>query len=76
MYPFYKVLLIGEKEGKAQESIQSSTAPDPGQCTGKLQNTRKHHKQENQKVSPFLTDDLDAAINSHGSKSKTNTNSK
>ena len=32
---------------------QSSTTPDPGHRMGKWPNTRKHHIQESQEVSPF-----------------------
>ena len=32
--------------GKDQESIQSSTTPDPGYHMGKWQNTIKHQKRE------------------------------
>ena len=39
-------------------------------------NTRKHHKQESQEVSPFPTGDHKAARNSHDSMAKTNTNNK
>ena len=40
------------KEGKNQESIQSSTTPDPGYCMGKWKYTlRKSHIQESQEVS-------------------------
>ena len=35
-----------EKGGKDQESVQSSTTPDPGYHMGKWQNTIKHHKRE------------------------------
>ena len=40
-----------KKEGKDQESIQSNTTPEPGHHKGNLQNTIKHHIQENQEVS-------------------------
>ena len=43
-----------KQEGKDQDSIQSSTTPDPGLRMGKSdKNTRKHHIQESQEVSPF-----------------------
>ena len=35
-----------KKGSKDQESIQSSTTPDPGYHMGKWQSTIKHHKQE------------------------------
>ena len=35
-------------------------------------NTRKHHIQDSQEVSPFPTDDLKAASNRHSSMAKTN----
>ena len=35
-----------KKDGKYQESIQSSTTPDLGYHMGKWQNTIKRHKQE------------------------------
>ena len=40
-------------EGKNQKKIQSSTTLDPGERMGSYNNTRKHHTQEIQKVSPF-----------------------
>ena len=42
-----------KKEDKDQNSIQSSTTPDPGHHMRKLQNTRKHLTQNNQEASPF-----------------------
>ena len=44
-------------EGKPQKSIQSSTTTDQRHHMGKLQNTRKHHTQESQEISPFLAGD-------------------
>ena len=41
------------EEDKNQESIKSSTTPDPGHHIGKLQKHRKHNLQESQAVSPF-----------------------
>ena len=52
-----------KQEGKDQESIQSSTTPDPGHHIGKGQNTRKYHIQESQEVSPFPAGDHKAAMN-------------
>ena len=50
---FFHVSPYKCKEGKDQESIQSSTTPDPRHHMGKGQNTRKHHTHESQEVSPF-----------------------
>ena len=44
------------EEGKDQESIQSSTIPDPEQRMGKRQkHTRKHNTKESQEVYPLLS---------------------
>ena len=51
--------LHSKEEGKDQESIQSSTEHH----VGKWQNTRKHHIQESQEVSPFPAGDHKAAMN-------------
>ena len=56
-----------KEEAKDKESIQSSTTPDQGLHMGKRQNTRKHHIQENQGVSPFLAGDHKAAMDRHDS---------
>ena len=37
--------------------------PDPGHHMGKWQNTKKHHIQESQEVSPFPAGDHKAAMN-------------
>ena len=49
------------EEGKDQESIQSSTTPDPGYCMRKCKYTRNHNLQESQEISPFLAGDHKAA---------------
>ena len=54
-----------KEEGKDQESIQSSTTPDPGHHMGKRKNAGKHHIQESQEVSPFPTGDHNVAGNRH-----------
>ena len=46
--------LKSKEEGKAQESIQSSTIPDQAQLMGRCdKNTRIHHTQASQEASPF-----------------------
>ena len=60
---FYKVTIAQKKVsirrkiriyGKDQESIQSSTTPDPGYLTnGKVATVQKDIKNESQEVSPF-----------------------
>ena len=40
--PLTKQLLESKKDGKDQEKIQSSTAPDPGYHMGKYQEYNKH----------------------------------
>ena len=44
---YFYVSNKSKEEGRDQESIQSSTTPDPGH----LMNTRKHHTQKNQELS-------------------------
>ena len=56
--PFSYLPKQSKKEAKYQESIQSRTTPDPGHRMGNVQNIRKHHIQECQKVSPFPTGDI------------------
>ena len=51
-----------KKEGKDQESIQSSTTPDPGYPWESNKLTIRHHK-ESQEVSPFPAGDHKATIN-------------
>ena len=60
-------LLFGEfslskEEGKYQESIQSSTTPDPGVVLDCL-DSWKHHVQQSQAFSHFLAGDHKAAMN-------------
>ena len=63
-----KFIIYGsKKEYKDQESIQSSTTPDPWESDKK---TRKHHIQKGQEVSPFPTGDNKGARNRHGSMAK------
>ena len=64
-------VMCREEEDKDQESIQSSTTPDPRNHMGKRQNTRKHHTQESQDVSSFPAGDHKAARNGQDSIIKT-----
>ena len=41
-----KTAIQSKKDGKDQETIQSSTTPDPGYHMGKLQKYSKHLQQE------------------------------
>ena len=67
-------MTVSKKADKDQESIQSSTTPDPGHHMGKR---RKHHKQESpHEVSPFPADDHKAARNRQDSITKTITKHK
>ena len=66
-----RFLLRGVKGCKNQESLQSTTTPDPGHHMGKSQNTKKHHIQDSQEVSPFLAGDHKAAMNRQESITKT-----
>ena len=59
--------LQSKKEGKDQESIQSSTKPDPGYQWESDNFTIRHHKQEIE-VSPFPAGDHKASINRRGQK--------
>ena len=43
---FVFVDTLSKKYGKDQETIQSSTTPDPGYHMGKQQKYNKHHQQE------------------------------
>ena len=45
-----------KEEGKGQESIQSSTAHDPGHGMV-MEGDKKHHIQGSEALSPFPTDD-------------------
>ena len=58
-----------KEEGKGQELIQSSTTHNPGHDMVREvdKNTRKHHIQGSQEVSPFPTGDHKAARNRHNS---------
>ena len=60
-----------KKEGKDQESLQSSTTPYPETPYGKVTNTRKRHKQKYHKGCPFLAGDHKAARNRQDSIIKT-----
>ena len=63
-----------KEEGKDQESIQSSTTPEPGQQINKWEsdkNTRKRHIQESQEVSLFPAGNHKAAMNRHYSMTDT-----
>ena len=51
-----------KKEGKDQESIQSSTTPDPGYQWESNKLTIRHHKRE-QRGQPFPAGDHKASIN-------------
>ena len=45
------------KEGKDQETIQSSTTPDPGVANGKVTNLQLDKTNKSQDVSPFPAGD-------------------
>ena len=49
-------------ESKDQESMQSSTTPDPGHHMGLWQKHKKYHTQESQEARPFLAGDHKAAM--------------
>ena len=55
--------LESKDEDKDQESIQSSTKPDPGHHMGKNKNTRRQQILERQEVSTFPAGDHKAARN-------------
>ena len=59
---------LSKKEGKYQESIQSSTTPDQGHHMGKWQ---KRNTQESQGVIPFSAGDHKAARNRQDQYNKT-----
>ena len=63
-----KMLYKSKKDGKDQESIQSSTTPDPGYHMGKWQQLNITNK--TQEVSPFPACDHKAAMNRHESMKK------
>ena len=52
---------VSTKEGRGQESIQSSTTPDPGYQWEINEITIRHHKREPE-VSPFSAGDHKATI--------------
>ena len=52
-----------KKGGKDQESIQSSTTPNPGYHMGNLQKTQLNITNKSQEVSPFLASDHKVAMN-------------
>ena len=58
MNTYYK----SNKDGKDQESLQSSTTPDPGYQWENDNVTTRHHKRE-QEVSPFPAGDHKALTN-------------
>ena len=60
MYIIYRIK--SKKDGKDQETIQSSTTPDPGYHMGKSQKYNKPHQQD-QEASPFTAVDHKAAMN-------------
>ena len=52
---FFLRSLKGKREGKDQESIQSSTIPTQDTIWESNKSTRKHHIQESKEVSPLLS---------------------
>ena len=62
------------EEGKDQETIQSSTTPDPGHIMGKWQKHKKSHIQKRLEASPFPAGNFKAARHRQGNMSKMNTN--
>ena len=56
-------MVKSKEEGQDQESILSSTTTDTGYHMVSDNNTRRHHIQENQEVSPFPADDHKAEMN-------------
>ena len=68
--------LESKEECKYQESIKSSTTPDPRHVWESDKYTRSHHIQESQEVSPFPAGYHKAARNRQYSMTKTNTNNK
>ena len=58
MHDIQANILKSRVEDKDQESIQSSTIPDPGYQWECDKYTRKHHIQKSQEVSPFTAGDL------------------
>ena len=70
--PGYK----SKKEGKDQESIQSSTTPDTGYQWESDELTIRHHKRERQEVSPFPAGDKIKVKSLVYSRAKTKGNTK
>ena len=64
------------QEGKDQERIQSSTAPDLRHIWESGKNIRNYHTQMSQEVSPFPADDQKAAGNKQHSIIKINVKQK
>ena len=60
-----------KKKGKGQESIQSSTTPDPG-YQWESDNFTIRHYIESPEVSPFSAGDHKASINRHARKHNKN----
>ena len=58
-----QVLQLSKKEGKDQESIHSSTTPDPGYQWESDNVTNRHITNESQEVSPFSAGDHKATTN-------------
>ena len=58
------------KEGKDQESIQSSTTPDPGYQWKSNTSSQLEITNESQEVSPFPAGDHNATINRRAQKHK------
>ena len=56
------IIQLSKKEGKDQESIQSSTTPDQ-EYHGKLATSQIHITNESQEVSPFPAGDPKASTN-------------
>ena len=60
-------MIKSKKDGKDQESIHSSTTPDPG-YQWDLATSQLDIKTESQEVSPFPADDHKASIKKHAEK--------
>ena len=67
---------LDKKEGKYQESIQSSTTPGPNTIWESDENIIKYHTQKGQEASPFPAGNRKAARNRQDSITKTNTKQK
>ena len=68
---FKKCRLKSKKEGRDQESIQSSTTPDPD-TNGKMTTSQLDVTNESQEVSPFPAGDHKASINMRARKHNKN----